>query len=91
LRARLPLASARSPIAYQAEYVRRGWKMVPGIDRVYFNGRARRELGWRPRYDFKLIVERLKAGEDIRSPLARHVGSKGYHAETFAEGPYPVE
>lgn len=76
---------------YQKEYARRGWKMVPGIDRVYVNGRARRELGWQPRYDFKLIIDRLRAGEDIRSPLARLVGSKGYHAERFAEGPYPVE
>jgi hypothetical protein len=65
--------------------------MVPGIDRVYVNARARHELGWRPRYDFQLIVDRLRAGEDIRSPLARLVGSKGYHAERFAEGPYPVE
>jgi nucleoside-diphosphate-sugar epimerase len=76
---------------YQKEYARRGWKMVPGIDRVYVNGRARRELGWQPRYDFKLIIDRLRAGEDIKSPLARLVGSKGYHAERFAEGPYPVE
>ena len=36
-------------------------------------------------------VDRLKAGEDIRSPLARLVGVKGYHAERFADGPYPVE
>ena len=76
---------------YEEEYARRCWTMVPGIDRVYVNERARRELGWQPRYDFKLIVERLKAGEDIRSPLARRVGSKEYHAERFADGPYPVE
>jgi hypothetical protein len=49
------------------------------------------KLGWRPRYDFRFIVDRLRAGEDMRSPLARRVGSKGYHAETFADGPYPVE
>ena len=65
--------------------------MLPGIDRVYVNERARSELGWEPRYDFRFIVERLKAGEDMRSPLARLVRSKGYHAEVFAEGPYPVE
>jgi UDP-glucose 4-epimerase len=28
---------------------------------------------------------------DFRSPLARAVGSKGYHSTTFAEGPYPVQ
>ena len=65
--------------------------MIPSIDRVYVNERARRELGWRPAYDFALILDRLRADEDVRSPLARLVGSKGYHAETFAEGPYPVE
>ena len=65
--------------------------MVPSIERVYVNARARSELGWRPRYDFPFVVERLANGQDFRSPLARLVGAKGYHAETFAEGPYPVE
>jgi UDP-glucose 4-epimerase len=76
---------------YEAEYARRGWTMAPRIDRVYVNARARAELGWRPRYDFAFVIERLAAGQDFRSPLARVVGSKGYHAETFAEGPYPVQ
>lgn len=75
---------------YAAEFERRGWKMVPGIDRVYVNERARAELGWEPRYDFPFLVEKLRTGGDIRSPLARSVGSKGYHTEKFAEGPYPV-
>jgi UDP-glucose 4-epimerase len=91
LRAHAPRAAARRVPGYEAEYARRGWKMVPGIDRVYVNERARNELGWQPRYDFQFIIDRLQAGEDARSPLARLVGSKGYHAETFAEGPYPVE
>jgi UDP-glucose 4-epimerase len=64
--------------------------MLPSLDRVYVNERARRELGWRPRYDFAVALERLRADEDFRSPLARAVGSKGYHAERFAEGPYPI-
>jgi nucleoside-diphosphate-sugar epimerase len=76
---------------YEAEYKRRGWKMFAGIERVYVNARARQELGWRPRYDFRRAIERLREGEDMRSPLARLIGSKGYHAEAFAEGPYPVE
>jgi UDP-glucose 4-epimerase len=76
---------------YEAEYDRRQWTMFPSIDRVYVNERARRELGWRPQYDFGSIIERLRAGEDMRSPLARVVGSKGYHAEVFSDGPYPVE
>jgi UDP-glucose 4-epimerase len=76
---------------YGPEYDRRQWKMFPVIDRVYVNERARNELGWLPLYDFSSIIDRLKADDDVRSPLARLVGSKGYHAETFTEGPFPVE
>ncbi len=76
---------------YEAVYQERDWKMFPGIDRVYVNERARRELGWQPRYDFRSVIESLRAGVDFRSPLARAVGSKGYHDEVFAHGPYPVE
>ena len=77
--------------AYEAEYTRRGWRMFDGIDRVYVNEKARRELGWRPRYDFAQLIERLSRGEAAPSPLARAVGAKGYHAEVFADGPFPVE
>ena len=76
---------------YEAEYARLGWRMFPSIGRVYINERAREELGWQPRYDFKSILDRLAAGDDLRSPLARAIGSKGYHAAVFADGPYPVE
>jgi len=71
-----------------AEYARRGWAMFGVIDRVYVNARARAELGWRPRYDFRRVLDRLKAGQDPRSPLARAVGAKGYHA--VPTGPYTV-
>ena len=71
-----------------AEYARRGWAMFPVIDRVYVNDRARAVLGWRPRYDFRSVLDRLKAGQDPRSPLARAVGAKGYHA--VPTGPYTV-
>jgi UDP-glucose 4-epimerase len=84
-----PVVRRRVP-DYEAEYTRRSWKMVPSIDRIYVNERARNELGWQPRYDFKFLIDRLTAGEDIRSHLARLVGSKGYHGKKFAEGPYPV-
>jgi len=76
---------------YEIEYARRGWRMFPSISRVYVNRRARTELGWRAGYDFQRLVRALKLDEDLRSPLARLIGSKGYHAEQFAEGPYPVE
>jgi UDP-glucose 4-epimerase len=76
---------------FEAEFARRGWTMIPGIDRVYVNDRARAELGWQPRHDFRALIARLQAGDDIRSPLAREIGSKGYHDRVFREGPYPVE
>ncbi|OCK61228.1 NAD(P)-dependent oxidoreductase [Bradyrhizobium sp. LMTR 3] len=76
---------------FEAEFARRGWTMIPGIDRVYVNDRARAELGWQPRHDFRALIARLPAGDDIRSPLAREIGSKGYHDRVFREGPYPVE
>jgi nucleoside-diphosphate-sugar epimerase len=91
LRLDAPRAVRRRVPGYEAEYGRRGWRMFPSIGRVYVNRRARDELGWRPRYDFKTILERLSEGHDPRSPLARAVGSKGYHADAFPDGPYPVE
>jgi len=76
---------------YDEEYARRGWRMFPTIGRVYVNDRARRDLGWRPLHDFASIVQRLRAGGEATSALARRIGTKGYHAEAFAEGPYPVD
>ena len=73
-----------------ALYAARGWQMFPSLDRVYVNERARAALGWQPKYDFAFALDCLRRGEDFRSPLAIEVGSKGYHVETFAEGPYPV-
>ena len=75
---------------YESEYQRRGWKMFSFVDRVYVNERARRELGWKPRYDFAHIIDRMKSGENVRSSLAQTIGSKGYHPATFSHGPYPV-
>ena len=72
----------------EPEYARRDWAMFPEIERVYVNARARRELGWTPRYDFRYVLDRLKADEDPRSDLARTIGAKGYHA--VSTGPYTV-
>lgn len=91
LRADAPSVVGRRAPGYEPEYARRGWKMLPSIDRVYVNQKARTELGWQPKHDFSAIIARLKAGKDMRSPLAQLVGAKGYHAEKFAEGPFPVE
>ena len=90
LRLNAPHVVERRVPEYAEEYARRGWKMFPGIERVYVNERARRELGWQPRYDFRRIIDCLRAGDPPRSPLARAVGSKGYHDRAFADGPYPV-
>jgi nucleoside-diphosphate-sugar epimerase len=74
----------------EALYAARGWTLFAGIDRVYVNHRAVTELGWRPKYDFGYVLECLRGDRDFRSPLAREVGSKGYHAIGFDDGPYPV-
>jgi len=77
--------------AFEEIYTARGYTMFPTIDRVYDNTRARQDLGWRPTYDFGRVLQQLADGTPIGSALARTVGSKGYHAEAFADGPYPVE
>lgn len=79
LRTDAPRVVARLFPGFEAEYARRGWRMFTGIDRVYVNTRARDELGWRPRYDFRHVLESLQGDRDPRSELARAVGSKPYH------------
>jgi UDP-glucose 4-epimerase len=80
LRTDAPAVVARHHPDYERVYAERGWRMFPSIERVYVNERARTQLGWAPRHDFATALERLAAGEDVRSPLAREVGTKGYHA-----------
>ena len=75
----------------EEEYSRRSWVMPASIDRVYVNARARDELGWKPRFNFRHVLDRLHRGEDVFSSLAREVGIKGYHPQSFEEGLYPVE
>lgn len=90
LRGDAPGAVARLFPDFPALYASRGWSMFPELDRVYVNALAREELGWEPQYDFAHVLSSLREGVDFRSPLAREIGSKGYHAGTFSEGPYPV-
>jgi UDP-glucose 4-epimerase len=73
---------------YPDIYERLGWTMVPTIERVYVNARARHDLGWSPRYDFGCALDRLAPGEDPRSELALAVGAKGYHRKPT--GGYPT-
>lgn len=57
----------------------RGWSIPETIDRVYVNARARRDLGWTPEWDFGAAAALALSDGDVRSPLARLVGMKGYH------------
>lgn len=75
---------------FEALFAQKKWKMFPHIDRVYVNERARLELGWHPRYDFQHVLNCLKENKDFRSKLSLEIGIKGYHEESFDEGPYPV-
>lgn len=75
---------------FKETYEKKGWKMLPQIDRVYVNTKARNDLDWSPKYDFQYILDCLRENKDFRSKLSKEVGIKGYHNETFEEGPYPV-
>ncbi|ADB49900.1 NAD-dependent epimerase/dehydratase family protein [Conexibacter woesei] len=88
LRADAPAVVRRLFPGYEEIYAARGWTMLPSIERVYVNERARTELGWSPRYDFGHALDLLRAGEEPRSALARSVGAKGYHA--VSTGVYTV-
>jgi nucleoside-diphosphate-sugar epimerase len=79
LRRDAPGVVRRRVPAFEAAFARRGWSMVPVIDRVYVNERARRDLGWQPRHDFASVVAGIGAGGDGRSALARLIGAKGCH------------
>lgn len=90
LRYDAPGVVARYFPEYAEECARRGWRMFPAIDRVYSSEKAMRELGWTPRHGFGDALAQLREGRDWRSPLAQTIGAKPYHAEVFAQGPYPV-
>lgn len=89
LRRDAPGVLARRVPEYADVYAAFGWRMFPSIDRVYSNAHARQRLGWAPRHDFLSVLERLRAGLDPRSELARRVGSKGYHVGEARIGRYP--
>jgi UDP-glucose 4-epimerase len=88
LRTDAPAVVARRVPEYAEIYADRGWRMLPGIERVYDNARARDHLGWAPRYDFRRALQLLAAGAPPRSDLAIAVGAKGYHP--VSTGPYTV-
>jgi nucleoside-diphosphate-sugar epimerase len=79
LRADAPAVVRRLFPDAEAIYARRGWRLLPSLERVYVNAKAREELGWAPEYDFRRALDLVAAGEDHRSPLTAAVGAKGYH------------
>ncbi len=88
IRSDLPGVVRRLYPDYEDVYRDRGWTMFSSIERVYSSERARRELGWQPRYGFEQALDALAAGDDPRSELARSIGQKGYHA--VSTGVYTV-
>lgn len=84
-------AVVRRYVDYDDVFKALGWSMYEDFDRVYVNEKARKELGWRPRYDFAHVVSRLRDGKRPLSALADSIGVKGYHDEKFEDGPFPVE
>ena len=83
------LVRTQFPVA-ETLYAAHAWRLPSSIDRVYVNDRARAELGWRPKHDFRSVLDCLAAGTDFRSPLALAIGVKGYHGAAFKDGLYPV-
>ncbi len=76
---------------FEPTYTSLGWRMFPGIDRVYVNDAARADLGWAPKFDFRHVLARIADGAGPLSELAASIGLKGYHDQVFDDGPYPVE
>lgn len=74
-----PAVLARHFPEYPAIYAHLRWKMLPVLDRVYVNARARELLGWRPKYDFAYALRCVATGKDYRSPITLDIGAKGYH------------
>ena len=72
-------------------YRRANFKMFDDIERIYVSRLAQQQLSWVPEFDFGTILNQLNNEELIGSRLGREIGKKGYHTQSFAEGPYPVE
>ncbi len=64
---------------YEQIYQHYGWKMFQGIDRVYINSKARKDLKWEPKYNFQNVLSHLREGSEPLSQFARTIGSNGFH------------
>lgn len=69
-----------------AVWAERGWRFPDRLDRVYVNARARRELGWNPRFDLNALAERVAQGQPVRTPLSQLVGAKEYASSSYHVG-----
>lgn len=79
LRDDLPgLLGARCPAALETLKIA-GLALPRGLDRVYNSRAASDRLGWRPAFDFARILDQIRSGTPVGNPLARAVGTKGYH------------
>lgn len=85
-----PVIDKRVP-ELASKFKQLGWSVFPQIERVYVNAAARRDLGWAPRYDINRMLAAIVDGRLPKSSISQQIGSKGYHDEVFAEGPFPVE
>lgn len=72
----LPALVSRVVPGWASVYTQLGWRLPRQLDRIYDNAKARAELNWQPRHDFRSM---LAAGGYVRGDLAAAVGSKGYH------------
>ena len=75
----------RAPFA-AAVWNERGWRFPERLDRVYVNARARRDLGWSPRFDLNAIAARVTRGESVQTPLSQVVGAKEYPSSSYHIG-----
>jgi UDP-glucose 4-epimerase len=79
---------ARRLPSVAAIWAERGWRFPSRLDRIYVNTSARRELGWRPRFDLDAIAQMVASEGTVRTPMARQVGSKEYVASSYHRGTF---
>jgi nucleoside-diphosphate-sugar epimerase len=77
----------RAPVA-AAVWAERGWRFPSTLDRVYVNATARRELGWRPRFDLDAIAQMVATDGTVRTPMTQRVGAKEYVASSYHRGTF---
>jgi nucleoside-diphosphate-sugar epimerase len=75
----------RAPLA-AAVWQEQGWRFPDRLDRVYFNAKARHDLGWRPRFDLNAIAARVASGQSVQTPLSQLVGAKEYVHSSYHVG-----